>query len=809
MTDLDQGGVDRRFVKQYLGPTVGWIDAPFNNTKHITVGGAYTLDVGVTQVLLDVAAEVTLQLWNPIPPTVPPPNSLPGPSIDMPLSIIDIGGNTGSFPCTILPAAGKEINGDTELLIAEAYGTALLEPDAEYGNWNSLGGGGSAGTTGAPMYASAAAVTAASIASDIEQIQTASYYANNKAGGALYFRVASEPTHGGKLSSNGGTVWWEVDTSKGVFPMQWGAYGDGDAVSPHDDTAALNLCLAYIFAEQATALQARKYFIDGQSRIYYHTGSLNGTLIRARHNWGIRNLALHSACTGKAALDLVGSRYGYFQNLYSFGSQTNQPSCFIQVARADILGSFPAAGTHTFLRCGSAGYFEDQVHMNYGSEENLYLHCTFINERDTDGSGEAWSAVFQGDDVKPVSSDFTTVATGPQAFNSNEMLKCLWIKTGNGDAVYVSGCLGFEFRRNYWVANAGYSTVVADLDDTIRDLVLDGHFEGTPDELVKFIGTGSKTIYGLYIRDQSPHCTQQVFGISGLTDATLNSVKGEFKDWNAGSLANGLFEDNTKFTVADADFYIATQFEYRDVFDFISFTGRAAAVDYPVGRLFTLEVEGDTPFTAIWRDDGATALQLNYNRFSGSAAASDQLTWLNFKGSSAAGPQVTYVRLETSIEASVAGAEYGQYIWKVVVNGVLTEVMKYSATGRLMTVAGGIRSNTATGGIGYAAGAGGAVVQATSKSTAVTLDTVTGAVTMNAAALAANTTVIFQLNSTAIASTDLLVVNHRSGGTFGNYQVWAQVNGTGVANIAVRNITAGSLSDAVQIRFAVVKAAIT
>ena len=68
-----------------------------------------------------------------------------------------------------------------------------------------------------------------------------------------------------------------------------------------------------------------------------------------------------------------------------------------------------------------------------------------------------------------------------------------------------------------------------------------------------------------------------------------------------------------------------------------------------------------------------------------------------------------------------------------------------------VTTPGGIRSSHATTGIGYSTGAGGTVIQATNKSTGVTLNTVTGIITMNNASLAADTSVAFVLTDSAIA----------------------------------------------------------
>ena len=112
----------------------------------------------------------------------------------------------------------------------------------------------------------------------------------------------------------------------------------------------------------------------------------------------------------------------------------------------------------------------------------------------------------------------------------------------------------------------------------------------------------------------------------------------------------------------------------------------------------------------------------------------------------------------------------------------------------------------ASGSLGYAAGNGGAVVQSVSKAAGVTLDKASGEITMNAAALAANTAVTFTLTNSAIAAGDRIVINHAAGGTFGAYACDAR-SAAGSATVMLRNLTAGSLSEAVVLGFAVIKGA--
>jgi hypothetical protein len=118
--------------------------------------------------------------------------------------------------------------------------------------------------------------------------------------------------------------------------------------------------------------------------------------------------------------------------------------------------------------------------------------------------------------------------------------------------------------------------------------------------------------------------------------------------------------------------------------------------------------------------------------------------------------------------------------------------------------AGGNLSYDATAGtFGYGAGRGSAT-QATNKSTGVTLNAPCGDITMNGEALAADTTATFTLTNSSITANDNLVLNHVSGGTALAYSLNAQA-AAGSASVNVRNITAGSLSEAIVIRFSIIK----
>jgi hypothetical protein len=113
---------------------------------------------------------------------------------------------------------------------------------------------------------------------------------------------------------------------------------------------------------------------------------------------------------------------------------------------------------------------------------------------------------------------------------------------------------------------------------------------------------------------------------------------------------------------------------------------------------------------------------------------------------------------------------------------------------------------SSSGVLGYTAAAQGTVTQATSKSTAVTLNKSAGQITMNGASLAATTNVTFTLNNSLISANDVIVLNV-NGGTTAAYNVYTSVIGAGSASITLRNITAGPLSEAVVLNFALIHCA--
>lgn len=114
----------------------------------------------------------------------------------------------------------------------------------------------------------------------------------------------------------------------------------------------------------------------------------------------------------------------------------------------------------------------------------------------------------------------------------------------------------------------------------------------------------------------------------------------------------------------------------------------------------------------------------------------------------------------------------------------------------------------ATEEIGYSTAAQGTVTQLTSKSTAVTLNKSMGRITMNNASLATATNATFTLNNSTISANDTVILTISGGqATPGSYNAFANALDTGTVSITLRNISGGSLSEAVVINFCVIHGA--
>jgi hypothetical protein len=107
--------------------------------------------------------------------------------------------------------------------------------------------------------------------------------------------------------------------------------------------------------------------------------------------------------------------------------------------------------------------------------------------------------------------------------------------------------------------------------------------------------------------------------------------------------------------------------------------------------------------------------------------------------------------------------------------------------------------------IGYAAAAQSTVTQLTDKTTGVTINASAGQITMNNATLNATTNVAFTMTNSKISAKDLVIVNVAGGvASDVTYNCWVSGHTAGSCTFVLRNISAGSLSEAVVLNFAII-----
>ena len=150
-----------------------------------------------------------------------------------------------------------------------------------------------------------------------------------------------------------------------------------------------------------------------------------------------------------------------------------------------------------------------------------------------------------------------------------------------------------------------------------------------------------------------------------------------------------------------------------------------------------------------------------------------------------------------------AGSMPGQLRFSTTPTGAVTPIERFriGASGLIVW---GFKA-----GYGLGAGSGGAVTQLTSKATGVTLNTATGQITMNAAALAANARARFTVTNNLCELNDTIIIHRKNGGTAATYAVEIDGVANGSFVVSVWNYSATARSEAVVLQYSILRGAIS
>jgi hypothetical protein len=300
-----------------------------------------------------------------------------------------------------------------------------------------------------------------------------------------------------------------------------------------------------------------------------------------------------------------------------------------------------------------------------------------------------------------------------------------------------------------------------------------------------------------------------------------NNIDGQYPVAGQPNNTQG-FRDN--FTNIKTNFQTAateiTDLENKGVFK-AALTGTTLDNNMADNLIYAVKLQ-DVSYTYLQQTATAGAIAIDYSAAQYQLVAPTANVSLSFSNWPASGSEgVVYVDFVVTNTAYTVTLPAAVSVGTNGVQGYASNVITFGATGTYRFAFSTVDSGTTiaiydlnrpltayTNPFGYVAGGGGTVTQATNKATGVTLNKPSGQITMSNASLAAATIVSFTFTNSTISSTDLLVINHVSGGTIGSYTFTAAC-GSGSATVYVRNATSGSLGEAIVLRYAVIKGAIT
>lgn len=184
----------------------------------------------------------------------------------------------------------------------------------------------------------------------------------------------------------------------------------------------------------------------GNTGVYLIDGAIDGTTPVGSNVQGFRIIgkgrpnANTSGAPYQPALilrtrgfDFTGNRGLELQNLTLLGDSTSPPDIGVLIAR----NSDKASQIVTMRDVRMIGKFGTSCVYNYGSEDDSYHGCYFENDNTASGTS---CVILTGNNIKGVTSTFTTIATGPLSTIDHDFYSCQFFNaagTATSDCIYV------------------------------------------------------------------------------------------------------------------------------------------------------------------------------------------------------------------------------------------------------------------------------------------------------------------------------------------------------------------------------------
>jgi len=223
----------------------------------------------------------------------------------------------------------------------------------------------------------------------------------------------------------------------------------------------------------------------------------------------------------------------------------------------------------------------------------------------------------------------------------------------------------------------------------------------------------------------------------------------------------------------------------------ITATSGSISVNYAAGHYQTISMSGN--------------ISLSFTNF----PATGSYGWIRLQVAATAGQTMTLpgaVSLGvTGVQGYSAGvvtfAATGTYEFAFTTSDGGTTITMFDLNRPLNVFTNGLTSITPLNKIGYGTGAGSTVTQGSSRTTGVTINAVSGAITLVSAAGTSSYTT-FTVTNSAVAATDVVIVNQKSGTD--KYETFVSNIGAGSFNITFSDVS-GTTTEAPVLNFVVIK----
>lgn len=338
---------------------------------------------------------------------------------------------------------------------------------------------------------------------------------------------------GTALTTAGGIKW---SPAKFVSAGHFGATVGGVI----DCTAAFNAFFAYIRnLAKFGQITAPHSVEDGEVSAlilpgrYLCEGSVNATNIRGV-GWTVvaHGAEIYSKATGKAALDLLGSRWGTIIGLKISGDETDKPRTGFQYGRTTV-STYSCDGM-VFDRCKTDGYFSLSGVYNLASETDKHRDPIYFN---SDNSASSYCMVFDGNNFWEATSDYVSASLLSGTVGMSNIQHNVdggeIRKMAGGPVIWMSRAKQVKFHGSYCVSHDDAGVVMSD-DGTgdaggggFSDINIDMHFETSGlTDCIRFeqqvVSVEWVNVRGFKFVDHAPFASNSIFKVDASVTTRVN-----------------------------------------------------------------------------------------------------------------------------------------------------------------------------------------------------------------------------------------------------------------------------------------------